>query len=85
MTVETLEQAAQAQREIEDFARRARDVRIAVEALEGAYCGLADCPDGVGEAMHQLHRAAVFVATDALNWAWISNTDFDPSTPRSTQ
>jgi hypothetical protein len=80
MPIETLEEIRHSQEQIENFAGLARAAKIAVEVLEDAFRELADYPEEIGEAMHQLRRAATFVATDALNWAWISNPDFDPST-----
>jgi hypothetical protein len=80
MAIETLEEAAQAQLRMEDFARRAYAAKLAVEALEDAFIGLGDWPEDIGEAMPQLSRLAKDVADWSFDWAQMSNTDFDPST-----
>jgi hypothetical protein len=78
MTIETPEQAAQAQAQMEDFARLAHDVKIAVEALEDAFCGLADWPEHLFETMPELSAAAKTVADNARDWAKVGNADFEP-------
>jgi len=82
MTIETLEQAEAAQQQIEDFARSAHAVKIAVERLKHACLELADLPDSIDEAMVELIDAAETVAKDARDWAAESNANFDPSSER---
>jgi hypothetical protein len=48
MPNQTPEQAARAQAQMEDFARLAYNVKRTVDALEDAFCGLADWPEGIG-------------------------------------
>jgi hypothetical protein len=85
MTIETLEQAAQAQQQIEDFARLARDAKIAVEQLADAFTELADWPEDIGAAMPELIAAANDIADGAWDWAKEGDCEFDPSAPRSNQ
>jgi hypothetical protein len=73
VTTETPEQVARAQEQIENFFHLAPDVQIAVEALEDAFCGLADFPEAIGEAMPQLSAAAHAVAGSAQGWAMLGN------------
>jgi hypothetical protein len=80
MTVETLEEAAQSQLQMENFARLAHAAKLAVEALEDAFCCLEDSPEDVGDAMPKLSRLADDIAEWSLDWAQMSNADFDPST-----
>jgi hypothetical protein len=79
--VETPEQRARAQAQIEEFARRANDVKRVVEALERAFKELSDWPYAIGEVLPQLKQSASSVAYIALEWATLSNTEFDPSKP----
>jgi len=79
--IETRKQARRSQRQIEDFALRAYDAQCAAEALDVAFRELADYPEEIGEAVHQLLLAATFIANDALSWAQLSNVDFDLPTP----
>jgi hypothetical protein len=55
-------------------------VKIAVEALEDAFCGLADWPEDIGDAMPRLSCIADNIADAAFEWAQMCNADFDPST-----
>jgi hypothetical protein len=80
MTIETPEQWERAQLQMEDFARTAHAVKLAVEALEDAFCGLEDWPEDIGDAMPQLSRLADDIADWSLDWAQMCNADFDPST-----
>jgi hypothetical protein len=80
MAIETSE-FERAQTQMENFARLAWAMKRAVEALEDEFCGLADWPEAIGEAMPQLAAAANVIADWALEWAQVSNADFDPSTP----
>ena len=79
--IETPEERARAQAQIEDFARRANDVKRAVETLERAFKELSDWPYAIGEVLPQLKQSASSVAYIALEWATLSNTDFDPNHP----
>jgi hypothetical protein len=79
MTIETPEQAAQAQRQIEHFARLAYNVAITVEALANEFDCLDDYPESVGEAMPQLRTLADNIANTTIDWATANNTAFKPS------
>jgi hypothetical protein len=76
MTVETLEEAAQAQLQMEDFARLAHAAKLAVEPLEDAFCCLEDSPEDVADAVPRLSRLADDIAEWALDWARMCNADF---------
>jgi hypothetical protein len=76
---QTPEQAARAQEQIENFARLAYKVSLAVKELEDEFCGLADFTEAIGDAMPRLSEAAEIIADSALDWARGSNADFDPS------
>jgi hypothetical protein len=76
---ETPKEAAEAQRQIEDVARRANDVRRAVEQLGNVLLKLPDYPEHLDGEMCSLMDAASLVAELSLDWAQISNTDFDPA------
>jgi len=80
--VETPEQATRSRERIEDFARRAHDVRCAVECLEKAFLELADYPEDLGGAMARLRALADVTGSIAHDWATQDNCDFDPSAPR---
>jgi hypothetical protein len=82
MTIETLEEAARAQAEMEDLARLARDVKIIVTQFEDAFHKLQDYPEDLFDGLCQLTDAADAVAAITTDWAQVSNADFDPSTPR---
>ena len=83
--MQTAKQAARAKQQIEDLARRASAMKRAVEALEDEFCGLADWPEDIGNAMPRLSAAAELLANAAKDWARLCNVDFDPSTPLSQQ
>jgi hypothetical protein len=82
MAIETPEQAARAQAQIERFACLAHAVLRAVEVLEDEFTGLTDWPEAIGETMPRLSAAAELIASAAWEWAAQCNVDFDP---RSTQ
>jgi hypothetical protein len=82
MPAETLEEAHRAQKQIEDFARLAHNVKVAVEALGNASCNLADWPETIDEPLPQLRYAADVVADQTREWAMEGDCDFDPSAPR---
>jgi hypothetical protein len=84
MPNQTPEQAARAQAQMEDFARLAYNVKRAVDALEDAFCGLSDWPEGIGETMPKLAAAANLAADWSCDWAQLGNCEFDPSIPRSS-
>jgi hypothetical protein len=77
--VETSEQAARAQAQIEDFARRADAVKRAVAALEDAFNQLDDWPYNLGKVLSELKQSASSAAYITCEWATLSNADFDPS------
>ena len=78
MAIETPEQAARSQAQVENFARMCWRVRRAVERLEDEFSGLADFPEAIGEAMPRLSAAAELIADAAEDWARLCNTNFDP-------
>jgi len=79
------EEFTRAQAQMEYLACLAHDVKIAVEALEDEFCGLADWPEHLGEMMPQLAAAANAVAKETCEWARDSNLDFDPSRPKGNR
>jgi hypothetical protein len=79
--VETPEEAARSQEQVEEFARLAHNAKIAVEALQNAFCELEDWPEPLDEEMPELGRLAESVASWTHEWAMACNADFDPSTP----
>jgi hypothetical protein len=80
MAIETIEEAAQSQLQMENFARLAHTAKLAVEALEDAFCCLEDSPEDVADAVPRLSRLADNIADWSFDWASMSNADFDPST-----
>jgi hypothetical protein len=85
MEIETREQAAASQRQIETFARLAHSVETAVKELRGVFLELADFPLGIGEAMAELSDAAATIADDARDWAAEDNAAFNPTSKKSTK
>jgi hypothetical protein len=83
MFVETRQEAARAQEQIEDFARLAHDVKLIVSRLESAFHKLQDCPEALSETLWRLTGAAGDVAAIAAGWAQEGDAGFDPATLRS--
>lgn len=77
--VETPEQAAASQRQIEQFVRQASSVHMAVAELQRAFKELADFPESVDAAMDSLVDAAATIADVACDWAASDNAAFTPS------
>jgi hypothetical protein len=81
MPTETLEEAVCAQEQMEDLARLAHDVKTIVLRFEDAFHMLQDYPADLFGSLCQLTDAADAVASITLDWAQVSNADFDPNTP----
>jgi hypothetical protein len=73
------------QEQMENLARLAHGVKLAVERLEDEFCGLGDYPEHLFTSMRRLSAAAKAVADISLDWAQVSNADFEPDNARSEQ
>jgi hypothetical protein len=66
------------QAQMEAFARQAHAVKLSIEKLEDEFTGFSDYPEHLFENMRKLAAAAAAVALVSLDWASVSNADFDP-------